>query len=64
VLSLSSSIFYYQNYFSDLYQALDSGTGVSIQLDVIPYYRIPLISAGITLAVGVIALIVSSFKSD
>lgn len=64
VVSVLGAIFYYQNYFADLYTALDSGSGVSIQMDNIPYYRIPLLSAGITLVAGVIYSGISSFKSD
>lgn len=62
ILSISGFIFYYQNYFVDLATAMNSGSEISIKLDMIPYFRIPLLSAAITVAAGLLYLSFSYLK--
>lgn len=55
IVSMLAGIFYYQGHFSEMFAALGQ-EGISIRLDTVPYYKIPLLSAGATIIVGLLVL--------
>jgi MFS family permease len=55
ILSFFAGIAGYRSNFAQLLKELPEGTYIG--LDILPYYRIPLISAGITCVAGIIVLI-------
>ena len=60
IASILAGMFYYQNYFTEMFAALQSEQGISIKLENIPFYKIPLLSASITIFT---AFIITRFRA-
>lgn len=64
IFSYIAGVIYYQNYFTEMFSALGLQAGVAIKLDIIPYYKISLLSLGATIITGSLASGYQSIKQS
>lgn len=62
LFSMLTSIFYYKNYFAELFTANSIDASMPIKLNIIPYFEIPIVGIGVTILCALVWLGIRSFK--
>lgn len=61
--SALAAINYYQNHFAEMFAALNLREGMSIKLDIIPFYQVPLTSSAIPVVLSLLVAAVRGAKN-